>query len=865
MKRLSKLSLLFVLFLCLFPLKGLSETLPFRTSLDNGLKVVIEEDRSAPVVAVQLWVRVGSADERGDEAGVSHVIEHMLFKGTEKRGVGEIAREIEGVGGVINAFTSYDQTVYHITIPSRFFRKALDVLSDMAMDSVFDPQELEREIRVVIEELKRGEDSPSNRIYKKVMALSYTTHPYGRPVIGYERTLLGLTRERVLDFYRKWYVPNNMTLVVVGDVEKEEALKAIEGFFGGFKKGSLPERSRPEEPPQREARVGIIHQDVKEAKLRMAFHIPGITSPDVYALDILSSILGQGRSSRLFRRIKEEKGLVRSIDTYSMTPMDPGLFFISADLEPGKVEDAFRAILEVIKEVREGKIGEDELARAKINVEADFLYERETFQGRARKWGYFEVVAGGVEFERRYLEGIRKVTTEDITRVARRYFNGDNLNVALLLPKGVTGPRASQLKAIAMTLLRKAGIRRVVLKNGITLIVKENHSNPTVSVYTAFLGGLLVEDEERNGISRIFARMLTRGTESMDAGEIARRIESMGGRVAGFSGRNTFGLEASFLSRFFEEGMRIYSDLILHPTFPEKELEKVKRDLLQEIDAEKDNLFITTIRLLDRDLYRGHPYSMNPLGSKEGVRRVRRSDLLDYYNTYVRGRNMVMAVVGDVVTEEVIGMVEGLFGSMPEGERPSFKEARVLPPKGVEKVEGYRKREQAHIAMGFVAPSLKDPDRYAMEVLEEILSGMSGRLFVELRDKKGLAYVVTAIYRPGYNTGSFVTYMATSPGNLGVSIEGMRKELLKIIYGEIAPVEVEDAKAAIIGRYQIGLQSNGAQASDMALNEILGLGYDFFREYPKRIEAVTMDDVIGVAERYIDLNGYVLAILRPPS
>lgn len=854
-----------IFILCLFyPLEGLSQSLPFKTTLDNGLKVVIEEDHSAPVVAVQLWVGVGSGDEEDDEAGISHVIEHMLFKGTKRRGVGEIAKEIEGVGGVINAFTSYDQTVYHITIARRFFDRALDVLSDAAMNSIFDPEELKKEIKVILQELKRGEDSPSNRLYKEITSLAFRVHPYRRPVIGYDKTLKGLTRKKVLDFYRKWYVPSNMTLVIVGDVDRKEVLKKVKEAFGGFDGRPLPPRVRAVEPPQKELRVRIITHDVKEAKLELAFHIPSLTHPDVYAIDILAAILGEGKSSRLFRKVKEEKGLVRDIATYSMTPKDPGLFFISADLDADKVEEALEAILGEVERIRKEGVEEKELQRAKIKVEADFVYERETFPGRARKWGYFETIAGDVRFEERYLEGIKGVTSEDVKRVARQYLRVKNLSIALLLPEGRGVIGVEGLKRLALRSLQEEGIKRVVLRNGITLIVKENHANPTVSVYTVFLGGLIGEGRENNGISNILARMLTRGTRSLAANEIAERIESMGGRISGFSGRNTFGLKGRFLSRFFDEGISLYTDILLHPAFPEGELKKVKGDVLKEIETEEDNLFMTTIRLLDSHLYRGHPYGMDPLGSKESVERIDRTDLLKYYRSHVKGRNMVIAVVGDVDSYEVIDRLEKAFATLPKGEAFAPELPQVKPPKGIVKAEKVRKeREQAHIALGFIAPSLKDPDRYPMEVLTEILSGMGGRLFIELRDKRGLAYVVSAFFRPGYNTGSFVVYMATSPQNLNVSIAGIRDELKKLLLGRISTEEVEEAKSSIIGRYEIGLQSNSAQASDMALNELFGLGFDEFRRYSEKIKAVTVDDVKRVAKRYIDMDSYVLSILKP--
>lgn len=862
-------SSLLLIVLAFYPGISASQSIPVKEVMENGFKVVIEEDHSAPVVALQLWVGAGSADERDEEAGIAHLIEHMLFKGTLKRGVGDIAREIEEAGGDINAFTSYDNTVYVITIASRFFDRALNILSDMVLNSVFDSEELEREIQVVIEELKRGEDSPSSRLYKEVTSLAYTTHTYRRPVIGYKEILQGLTRDKVIDFYKRWYTPGNMTLVVVGDVEAGEILPAIGAAFKGLPSHPLPPRTRGVEPSQDRLKSTIITHEVKEANLELAFHIPGINSKETYALDILASILGDGRSSRLYRDIKDKKGLVRDISTYAMTPKDPGLFFVSADLESEKAGEAIEGILKVIEQIKREGPADDELERARLNLESSFIYQRETVQGKARQWGYFETIAGDLRFEERYLEGIKKVAKEDIKRAANRYLNVDNLTLGLLLPEKSKGLITKEgLKIIALKEVgSKEGelpIVKKVLTNGITLIIKENHSNPTVSIYGAFLGGLITEDKWNNGITNVVARMLTRGTERFAADEIALRIESTAGSISGYSGRNTFGLSGKFLSRFFDEGIQLYADILLNPTFPDGELKKVKTDILGEIKTEEDNLSRAVINLLDSNLYEGHPYSMNPLGTGETIERIGRKELLDYYTEYAVGSNMVLSIVGDVDTEDVIAKVDALFKEMRRGEPFKIKTTqRVEKPAGIKRVEQKKEREQAHIAVGFLGPSLKNDDRYPLEVLTDILSGMGGRLFVELRDKKGLAYVVTAFLRKGYDTGSFVLYMATSPENLDVSIEGIRGELRKVISEGVTGEELNKGKMSVIGNYEIGLQSNDAQASDMAINEILGFGYDEFKRYPERILKVSMDDIKRAVERYIQLDAYIIAIIKP--
>ncbi|MFQ5900965.1 MAG: M16 family metallopeptidase [Thermodesulfobacteriota bacterium] len=842
---------------------------PYRTVLDNGLTVILEENNSAPVAAIQVWVKAGSADEDAEEAGIAHLLEHMLFKGTERRGVGDIAREIESVGGDINAWTSFDQTVYHIVVASRYLELGLDLLSDAVRNSTFDPQELEKEKMVVQEELRRGEDSPSTKLNKRVMAESYTTHPYHRPVIGFMDTVEAIDREKVLGFVRRWYVPDNMTLVVSGDFRREEILPIIKEAFKatpGKVKSGLRERSV--EPQQDRLKSVIISEDVRETKLELAFHIPGLDHEDVYPLDVMSIILGGGRSSRLYRRLRMDKTLVRSVSTYSMTPKDPGIFFIFADLKAEDLKATLGEIVEELEELKEEGVTEEELKRAKLNLESDFVYQRETIQGRARQLGYYETTAGDLSFEEKYLKGINDVTSDDIQRVVSRYFVYPNMTQGILVPeKERENLDEEGLKEVATLLEKRPGaegeIIRKVLDNGIVLLVKENHTNPTVSLYSVFSGALLREDEENNGITNAIARMLTKGTKERSAEDIAGEIESMAGGLSGFSGRNTFGVSAHFLSRFFGQGMEIFSDVLLNPSFDKEEFKKVRKDILTDIETEEDNLARVTFKLLDKTLYKKHPYRMNTLGTKKTISKLANRDLIRYYRSYAVPQNMVIAIVGDIDAEEVEAKVKELFMKMEKGDTLDLDIPQEIKTKEIREVERIKEKEQAHIAIGFLGPSLTNPDRYPVSVLSNVLATQGGRLFMELRDKQGLAYIVTAFSRGGIGTGAFIVYMATSPENLEKSIKGIKEILQEIVDKGITEEELKKAGGHLIGSYEIGLQDNSSQASDMALNEILGLGFDEFRRYPEKIKSVTLEDVHRVAKEYIDLEAYSIVIVKP--
>ncbi len=404
--------------------------------LDNGLTVVVREDHFAPVVALQMWVKAGAADERDEEAGVAHVHEHMLFKGTDRRAVGEIAATIESAGGQINAWTSWDQTVYHVVVASRHADTALDVLADAVRHSSFDPTELKRELAVVLEEWKRGQDSPGRRIFDALFATAFTRHPYGRPVIGTERSIQGLTREKVLAFFRRFYAPNNMVLVVVGDIDPDHLREQVERLLGDFEPHPIERPERPVEPEQQEMRFRTERMQVQEAHLALGFHIPSATHEDAPVLDVLAFVLGEGESSRLYRRLVAETQLARSVSAYAYTPPDPGLLVVSASLEAEDMAKAYDAIVGELARLRNEEVSEEELERARVNLEADFVFQAETVQGQARELGYAVVIHGDPDWDRRYLERIRATTADDLKRVAQKYLTRDNLSVVELLPSG---------------------------------------------------------------------------------------------------------------------------------------------------------------------------------------------------------------------------------------------------------------------------------------------------------------------------------------------------------------------------------------------------------------------------------------------
>jgi zinc protease len=854
--------------------------MPVRRVLSNGMTVILQENRTAPVVSIQVWVKAGSKQETDREAGIAHVHEHMLFKGTQKRGVGEIAREAEAAGGEINAYTSWDMTVYFVNMASRFKDRGIDILADIIENAAFDSEELRRELEVIREEIRRSKDIPTARLSEAFYAAAFSTHPYGRPVIGYDEVVRGFTRQDVLRFYQKWYVPENLVWVMVGDLDAQALLPELEARLSRIPNRPVPLQARTEEPPQSEPRVVLLEEDAKEAALQIGFHIPGISHPDVPALDLLAQVLGQGRSSRLYSSLRMQRHLVNSISAYSMTPRDPGLFIVSAGLEAPDTDQALTGMLQETFRMRFEPVSAEELKKAKTQLHSDFIYQQQTVQGQARELGTYEAIVGDLGFGEQYLARLQSVGAEDILRVARTYLHPDNLTLGALVPKkaseGVSKKRLLKLvtrtyKSMEDRFEEKAGethgpegaVLEVRLPNGAILLVKENRAVPLVSLQVAFLGGLLSENPNDNGISNFVARMLNKGTETRSAEAIAEEVESLAGSISGFSGRDSFGLSGETVAWNFLPLFEVFSDILLKPTFPEEYVEKTRKDVLAAIKNREDRLDSLAFLLLWKTLYPCHPYGMDILGTRKSVKGLNREDLLAYYRKHAVSRNVVLTIVGDIDSMQAKKEAEELLMSLPDEPFVRSIEACDAAPERKAAQQVSAEKQQAHLLVGARGARHSDRDKYSLDVLHAVLSGQGGRLFTELRDQQSLAYSVTALHREAVHEGLFALYMATSPDKRETATDGMLEQIRRIREQGISDEELERAKNFLIGTYEVGIQTNSAQASAMAFNELYGLGYAEYLEYPQRIAEVTAKDVKEAAKKYLCADCLSMAEIIP--
>ncbi|MGV3624494.1 MAG: M16 family metallopeptidase [Archangium sp.] len=860
-----------------------------RYRLPNGLTVVFQQQRHAPVVAFQVWVKVGSADETADEVGLAHLHEHMLFKGTERRGLGEIARSIEAHGGEINAWTSFDQTVYHVVMASRHAWQGLDVLADAVRHSAFDAAELTREIEVVCEEIKRSLDMPSRRASKALFGEAFNTHPYGRPVIGFEANVRAHTRDRVLSFYRKHYQPSNIVLSAVGDFDEAELRKQVEALFGGdWGRDAHVPFVRPTEPDFIGVRVGLVRDDVKDAHLHLAFQIEGVEHPDTAALDVLAMVLGQGDASRLSLEVRRKRSLARDVNAWAWTPRERGLFAASIVAAPATLTQAFEETARVMATLTRFEADADEVETVKSLIEAEAVYQRETVQGLARKLGYYESMAGGLEHEAAYYEAISQVTPARMREVAEKYFTFDRAVVSGLLPKeasldesqirevlervGAERPATLPARSLAtgapvrparVAAREREGITVEKLPNGATIVVREERSVPLFAMRASFFGGTRYETVEDNGLTTLLARTLTRGTTSLGAEAQSHLIDSLAGSLSAMAGRNSMSLRAEFLSKHFAQAFDLFADVLLHPAFDEAEFTRERAQQLQDLASRDDRPSALAFELFQKTLWHAHPYRLSTLGERQSVEALTPSLLRRHHQHYLSPSQMTLAVVGDVDTDDVISRARAIYGHANAEVRQPPNMPHEPAWTGPRSAKHALQKAQTQLVLGFNGAKVSDPWRRALEVMQTMLSGQSGRLFLELRDKRSMAYSVSAMVMEGVDPGSFSVYMGTSPEKVDAALEGIRAELSKMRDELVSDAELSRAKEHLIGTQGIGLQRNGARAGVMALDVCYGLGADAYRKYADEIAAVTPEDVREVARRVIDFERSALAVVGP--
>ncbi|MDB6026570.1 MAG: Peptidase inactive domain protein [Verrucomicrobiales bacterium] len=834
------------------------------TTLENGLTIITREDPSAPVVSAQAWCKTGSIDEsKWMGAGLSHVLEHMLFKGTTTRPGARIDQEVQEAGGYMNAYTSFDRTVYWINVPSSGAQTAIDILCDIMQNASLPADDLAKELDVIRREMDMNEDDPGRRAGRRLFEVAYTRSPYRFTIIGYPQIFNQLQPADITGYYRERYAPNNMFYVVVGDITHDQVVAQITKCFEANKARPMAPMVLPQEPRQMAAREIIEEASIELGHFHFSWHIPDLRHVDIPALDVLATLLGAGRSARLFQEVREKKGLVVSVDAWTYSPGPAGLFGMSANSEAEKFEAAREAMLAEIERVKNELIPAGELAKVVKQFIAGTLSSRKTMQGQAQDLGGSWIAADDLNFSERYLAAVKRVTSSDLQRVARTYLATESRTHYALLPKGAT-PK----KQFAIETSKKNPVQKFELPNGIRLLVKEDHRLPFVEYRAVFRGGILAENKENNGLTQLMSKMLLQGTSKRNAEQIALEIESVGGSIDSFGGNNSFGVNAETMSSDFETGLNLMVDVVLNPTFPVDAFERERGIQLATIEAQKDQLLQSAGRAMRRTLFGDQTYGLNAIGCEESVTKLNVDALKEFYRELVVPNNCVISIFGDVNTDAVKKAVEKAFEDWKRTAllfAAGAKSPAATISGGPKHVTETRDKKQAVLVMGFSGIDLYSDDRYPLELLQESCSDLGSRLFLRIREQLGLAYYVGAQHFMGLAPGYFAFYCGTAPGKTDLVEKEFLKEVELLRSEGLTETELKRSKAKVLGQKKIARQDVGHLATSAALDELYGLGFDFTDKEDAKVEAVTLEQVKAAAQKYLKPDAYVSAVVQPEA
>jgi len=827
-------------------------------TLSNGLTVAAKPLSGSGLVAIEMWVKGGLlAEGKYLGSGISHFIEHMLFKGTEKRGPGDIPKEIHRLGGELNAATSLDYTYYKIILPKEHLSKGLEILADAIQNPIFSEEEFIKERDVILKEINMGEDSPSKRLWKILFREAFISHPYREPIIGRRDFFENLTCNDLVSFYKSHYTPAHMVLAIAGGIDMSSIKGEVENYFKDWKTTSNFSFPSFHEPQQITSRKLIEHFPAKKAYFRMGFHIPGIESEDLYSLDLLAFILGNGRASRLYMEIKEKKALADSLSAFSYTPSGQGIFGVDALTGPEKVGALEEAVLQEIEKIKRDGVEEKELERAKKIIQSEYKLSKERVASVAADIGYNKLILGDANFGSHYIERIKQVGKEEIKDIASKFLRQENLTICILTPeeKVARGPASGDSAEKARI------IHKYILPDNLVLLTCENKITPMVNLNLLFKGGVICEAKEKNGVFALLSKCLIRSTKKKEYLELHSEIESRGGSLSSYSGYNSFGLSFTLPREDLGWGIEILASLLREPLFKEKDIEKAKEELDASLKIEDDDILTRAFYLFREAIFNKHPYSWRDKGTEESLKKITREDIISAYKKFCFGQTPVLAIFGDINEKQTISLVERKFRFL-KGSQTDFKEF-PSPGELPRKKDITLPREQAILVFGFPGVSVKDEDRFTIDVITTALSGQSGRLFTAVREKRGQAYFVGAFQIMGVVPGAIVFYTGTTSEKLDEVKKVMEREIERLKKGFLPQQEIEKAKENLIGKRRISLETNSSFGFDAALNELYGLGFNFYLNYERNIRKVDRVKIKKIAQKYFKKELMSCVIINP--
>jgi zinc protease len=865
-----------------------------REVLPNGLTLLVRRDTSAPVVAIVTHVKAGYFDETDDIVGIAHVLEHMFFKGTPTRGVGQIARETKANGGYLNAHTIYDHTSYYTVLPSSSFPAGLEIQFDAYARSVIDGEELARELEVIIQEAKRKRDTPYAVAIETLYAVLHDRHRIRRWRIGEEAGLRTLTREQLVRFYRTWYRPDNTVLCIVGDVQVDDVRREVLARYGALE-GGRPARDRG---PVGTQRPGLRRRewsgDVAQQQVAFGWRAPSLDHPDAPALDLAGIALGTGRASRLYRAVREQQ-LANSVTAWHYTSDSVGVFVTHTEGAADKAHAATRAMWREVQAARHEGFRRSEITRAQRILEARWLRRLESMDGQAQYLAGWEA-EGGLTAASQYYDALLSLDAAAVQQAVQVHLDPSQVTMVSYRPEDsapvvetdealrelleqegargsavmpppstVTPPLAQPVIAapavhVALTAERHDDVHVYRTTQGVPVLVLPRAGAPLVNVGVFQRGGAVLNEERQAGLARLALQATLKGTRARSGSQIAEAAEELGSSIGVSAGLESVGWSMSVPVRHLAAATELLGDVVLHPSFANDAIDTERTLALAEVARVRDDMHRWPMRLATMAAYGSHPYARSVLGSDTSLASLTGDAVRDFHARHIARGGSLIAVVGDVTADDVAQLVQRHFSALqytddaplPMHVWPAVREVRA----------DSRAKQQTALALMFPGPSRTDRARFAARVLSAIASGLGGRFFEQLRDKQSLAYTVQAFPIERHAGGAFGAYIATSPSREDEARDGLMAEFAKFADAPPSAEELERAQRYLIGSHAIAQQSGAAVLSDIVDAWMFGDGLHERHDVTAQLGAVTAEDVQALAQRYFDPMRVAEGIVR---
>ena len=855
-----------------------------REVLDNGLTVLVQAQSSAPVAAVITHVKAGFFDEPDHWAGVSHVLEHMFFKGTPTRGVGRIAQETKAAGGYLNAGTSYDYTVYYVVLPSATLEIALDIQSDALLNSVVDADELGRELQVIIQEAKRKRDSPGAVTVETLFATMYDHHRIRRWRIGHEDHLEQLTRDDIWGYYRSRYVPRNTIVSVVGDFDPDATMAQVRAHYADWADVAPAVDPSPIEQPHEGARVRTIRGDVSQAHLALGWPSVPPLHPDATALELAAAVLSSGRASWLYRSLRAS-GIVSSVSAYSFAPTELGLFGIGAELDPARTEEAVSLIGQSLDRLAGDGPPVQDLERARTLLLTRWARQFEPMDGRASALASAEALRDLAVIDEQYRQ-LQETTAGEVRDALRRYVDprevsavtylpgeaGDDLDadrvVALLTPSGATSIAPAPADDIVLALgpaihitVNREFHAAVATLDGVDVLLRSKSGVPTVTLGVYGLR-LPLETPADSGLGALAVRSAIRGAAGHDALALATAFERRGGAVAPRITGDTFGFTCTVLAEDATEAALLLRAIIDEPAFESDEVERERDVMIEESRRRSDDMFRYPFELAFGAAFEDGGYGVPTTGTPESLASFGVDDVRSRYRDLIQATRLAVVAVGELDVQAMADQLGGVFSDHAVAAPEVLQDGATGHwHAGTPRITS-RDKAQSALALVFPGPARRDPHRSAAEVWAAIAGGLGGRLFEVLRSERSLAYTVMASSWQRRLAGALITYIATSPEREEEARAGLFEELERFRDEPVSSEELSGAINYLAGQREVARQSSAAVAEEVLDAWLVGGGLDELEDPGRRYRSVTAEAVQELCRRCLVANRGVEGVVR---